>query len=383
MAALQESIERDQERRRRIAARLDELAATEAELADAPARLDEARRTLVDAGDYRAEHAVAQEQARGRDAAERSLAGEREAHDAAAGRLARLRDTLLAYAGLDDELAAGQAALREHAPAHTTYLQNVALAGKVAPRETDVAAATEAVSAAEAEERRLAAALDEARAGYDAAGHNAAAAAWHVARDASATLRADLRRDRDEAGRLAERRRRLEALEVELAAVRGQRAEDEKLLAFLEYGRKRIEEAGPEIKRTLVRDVASRAAGIFSDILNDHSMHLDWGEEYDITVERAGSRRAFAQLSGGEQMAAAVAVRLALLRQVSDIDIAFFDEPTANLDEARRDALADQIVGVRGFSQIFVISHDDTFERVTDHVVRVRKEAGGSAVSYG
>ena len=39
-----------------------------------------------------------------------------------------------------------------------------------------------------------------------------------------------------------------------------------------------------------------------------------------------------AQLSGGEQMASALAVRLALLREVSDIDVAFFDEPTANLD---------------------------------------------------
>ena len=36
-------------------------------------------------------------------------------------------------------------------------------------------------------------------------------------------------------------------------------------------------------------------------------------------------------------MAAAVAVRLALLMQMSDLRILFLDEPTANLDDKRRD----------------------------------------------
>jgi exonuclease SbcC len=99
-------------------------------------------------------------------------------------------------------------------------------------------------------------------------------------------------------------------------------------------------------------------------------------------MEKDGRARGFEQLSGGEQMAAALAVRLALLRELSAIDIAFFDEPTSNLDDTRRDNLAEQILTVRerGFSQIFVISHDDTFERVTDHVVRVIKEDNESRV---
>ena len=77
-------------------------------------------------------------------------------------------------------------------------------------------------------------------------------------------------------------------------------------------------------------------------------------------------------------MAAALVVRLALPREVSAIDIAFFDEPTAKLDDHRRDNLAEQILNVKGFSQLFVISHDDTFERDTDNVVRVVKENGVS-----
>ena len=73
-------------------------------------------------------------------------------------------------------------------------------------------------------------------------------------------------------------------------------------------------------------------------------------------------------------------MRLALLREVSAIDIALFDEPTANLDDHRRDNLAERILNVKGFSQLFVISHDDIFERDTDNVVRVAKENGVSRV---
>jgi exonuclease SbcC len=79
-------------------------------------------------------------------------------------------------------------------------------------------------------------------------------------------------------------------------------------------------------------------------------------------------------------MAAALAVRLALLQEVSTVDVAFFDEPTANLDERRRANLAEQILGIQGFNQLFVISHDDTFEQDTDHVIRVRKDDGVSQV---
>ena len=79
-------------------------------------------------------------------------------------------------------------------------------------------------------------------------------------------------------------------------------------------------------------------------------------------------------------MAAALAVRLALLREMSDIRIAFFDEPTAHLDDERRENLAAQISQIKGFHQLFVISHDDTFEGTTHHVLRISKENGISQV---
>ena len=72
-------------------------------------------------------------------------------------------------------------------------------------------------------------------------------------------------------------------------------------------------------------------------------------------------------------MSAALAVRLALLREMSEIDFAFFDEPTQNMDSERRSNLAEQIRAVRGFEQLIVISHDDTFEHHTENLIRLRK----------
>lgn len=73
-------------------------------------------------------------------------------------------------------------------------------------------------------------------------------------------------------------------------------------------------------------------------------------------------------------MSAALAVRLALLKKLSGINIAFFDEPTQNMDEQRRSNLAEQIRRVRGFDQLIVISHDDTFEQGLDSLIRLRKQ---------
>jgi DNA repair protein SbcC/Rad50 len=60
---------------------------------------------------------------------------------------------------------------------------------------------------------------------------------------------------------------------------------------------------------------------------------------------------------------------------LADIDIAFFDEPTTNMDRPRRESLAEAIGNIRSFRQLFVISHDDTFEKVTENVILINRDA--------
>jgi exonuclease SbcC len=145
---------------------------------------------------------------------------------------------------------------------------------------------------------------------------------------------------------------------------------------MMEQFRKVIKDAAPHVLRAMLSDISAEANRIFGEIMGDRSAQLTWADDYEISLLRQGVKRAFAQLSGGEQMSAALAVRLALLKKLSTINIAFFDEPTQNMDEQRRSNLAEQIRRVRGFDQLIVISHDDTFEQGLDSLIRLRKQDG-------
>ncbi|MGH2459260.1 MAG: AAA family ATPase, partial [Chloroflexota bacterium] len=141
-----------------------------------------------------------------------------------------------------------------------------------------------------------------------------------------------------------------------------------------------VRAAGPEITRRLLARISRMATRINADVLNQSGIELEWTTDYEIITRRGGETRGFAQLSGGEQMAAALAVRLAILRDVSNVRIAFLDEPTAHLDQERRANLGDQVQRLQGFDQLVVISHDDTFDGLFGHVIRIGRENGRSRV---
>ena len=87
-------------------------------------------------------------------------------------------------------------------------------------------------------------------------------------------------------------------------------------------------------------NISIEANQFFRDITGEAGRALRWTRDYEIMLEEGGYERSFVNLSGGEQMAAALSVRLALLKQLSDIRIAFFDEPTVNMDAKRREGFA-------------------------------------------
>jgi exonuclease SbcC len=85
------------------------------------------------------------------------------------------------------------------------------------------------------------------------------------------------------------------------------------------------------------------------------------------------------QLSGGQTMSAVVALRLALLQTIG-ARLAFFDEPTSNLDANRRENLAHAFRAIdvgreevteHWYDQLFLISHDVAFTEITDQMIQV------------
>ena len=147
----------------------------------------------------------------------------------------------------------------------------------------------------------------------------------------------------------------------------------EKVAEVTDFIRATLKEAAPLVARNYVYHVSVEANQMFREITGAAECTLKWAEDYGIVMEQDGYERPFQSLSGGEQMAAALSVRLALLKQLSDIRIAFFDEPTTNMDRERRENLAQQIGQIRHFEQLFVISHDDTFEGYMDHELRIER----------
>jgi DNA repair protein SbcC/Rad50 len=146
----------------------------------------------------------------------------------------------------------------------------------------------------------------------------------------------------------------------------------EQLHSLSDFIRDVLKKAGPFITEAHLQSISIEANQLYRDITGNPMISLRWDMGYEVILEEDGHERSFASLSGGEQMAAALAVRLALLKELSDLRIAFFDEPTTNMDEERRRNLAQQIGRIKDFDQLFVISHDDAFEGFTDRVVSVR-----------
>lgn len=353
-----------------------------ARLAGAQRQVADLQAQLAALGDPRRAYERALDAARERAALAQRVEQARAQAEAWAARLANLEVELAAYAGLDEELAAVRAALAQAEPAHRRYLQHEreahAWPERLAQRDLMLAELEQARD----ERTRVAGELAEAAAAFDRDEHARVAGACQRAGEEQSRLAAteelqaaQLREAEARIAHLREVLERLHEAEAELATWRD-------LAHLLEFLRRTLKEAGPQVTRALVETISHEAARLYSDITGDQISRLQWGEDYEVSLAHKSFRRTYQQLSGGEQMAAALAVRLALLREVSGIRVAFFDEPTSNLDETRRDNLAEQILAVGGFTQLFVVSHDDTFERATDHIVRIAKEDGASRVVH-
>ncbi len=184
----------------------------------------------------------------------------------------------------------------------------------------------------------------------------------------------ELKIKREREGQLTKRLNDLKSVQERLEKEKKENDRLEEIRSATSFVRSTLKESGPRVAKNYVYHVSVEANQVFREITGNMERTLSWSEDYEILLEENGYKRPFINLSGGEQMAAAMAVRLALLTQLSDIRLAFFDEPTMNMDEERRERLAEQIerINLRGkFDQLFVISHDDTFEGYVDTVVTI------------
>jgi exonuclease SbcC len=275
------------------------------------------------------------------------------------------------YRDLDAVWAAAVAEREATGDAYKTFIANEALAEKLADREKLSEAArlaTQEFSQMFEESQRKAASAQQ---DYDRNGHAQERLALRALEHRHSELRATSKAMTNRRDQLALELDRLREL---TESVKSEVAKKDRLVKVGEtttFIRDTLREAAPRVARNYVHHVSVEACQMYREICGYADQTLSWSVDYGISLEEEGYQRPFGNLSGGEQMAAALSVRLAILRQLSDIRVAFFDEPTTNMDATRRENLAQQISQIKNFDQLFIISHDDTFDGYVDNTLRV------------
>lgn len=284
-----------------------------------------------------------------------------------------LSEELLPYETLDEEIRERHEVLNTHRPAYETYLRYGAEAAQVNERETSVCNEWSKLEAAQRREQDVAAERAATAKGYAADEHEELRVQCRETGEKLVAERTMLQQAQRDLRSLEDELARLLRQQDKLIAQRAEHGELGNVTNALSFIRDTIKSAGPAVTETLLAHISQGANHIFAEIMDDHTVELRWDRDYEVIAQRGPESRKFNQLSGGEQMSAALAVRLALLKEMSDVDFAFFDEPTQNMDGERRSNLANQISEIRGFDQLIVISHDDTFEHHTENVIRIVK----------
>ena len=285
-----------------------------------------------------------------------------------------LDQQLALFADLADALQTQQSLREQHRAAHQEYLENQKLANSRKERHQQSQAAIAQLQTLEQEATTVSEMRDRLNAAFDMAHFQTVQTAYQQTKERAIALNASLPDKLKYLEALNQQLMRLETLQAKRSQAQVLLEQKRKTQRFVKFARDAYKKAGPRITERYVQRISHEADRLFRELLNRPNVGLEWTREYEIMVQEGAHTRRFINLSGGEQMCAALAVRLALLKVLADIDVAFFDEPTTNMDKPRRDHLAEAIANIKTFRQLFVISHDDTFEKVTENIILVERE---------
>jgi exonuclease SbcC len=189
---------------------------------------------------------------------------------------------------------------------------------------------------------------------------------------------ADLGKDRL---RLEEDIKRLNKIKEEIKTRLAEKKNFEDKAKLVNFLRNKIfNNVSAQLSERLREEISFRADRIYRTIAETDE-ELYWGDKYQIVLRDMADgelrERSDDQLSGGQTMSAVVALRLAMLQTIK-ARVAFFDEPTSNLDAARRENLAHAFRAIdvgreevteHWYDQLFLISHDVAFTEVTDQII--------------
>ncbi len=351
----------------------ESVAAVAAAVVTFDKEIEETEKHLRALADPRGRAANLRSEAERADALKTEIAGATDALRALEAQSRKLSTELEQYRLLDEQWNEARTERDRTMAAHREYLASEALAATLPAREAEFEHAEKESQRATVEAEKALHEHEQAVADYRRDEHDTERARLLEARTREAASAAQLEAAQAREAALAAELSRLAEVRDSMRDEFRAKEKLEELNEATEFIRDTLKQAGPLITESYLYNISIEANQLFREITGEASRALRWSRDYEIILEEEGHERSFQNLSGGEQMAAALSVRLALLKQLSDIRLAFFDEPTINMDAERRERLAQQIGQVRHFDQLFVISHDDTFEESVDHIIHVKR----------
>ncbi len=106
-------------------------------------------------------------------------------------------------------------------------------------------------------------------------------------------------------------------------------------------------------------------------------------DDYSIVLHGPNGEQKAEMISGGEKIAAALALRVGIAKALSKgkMELLILDEPTIHLDQIRKQELVSLMRNLVTIPQTIVVTHDEEFEQAADAVIKVRKQNGVSEVT--
>lgn len=289
--------------------------------------------------------------------------------------IAKLDRQLAVFADLETTLEQQKQLQAQHQAGYQIYLQHEKAARQFAQLQTQLQQAIAAQAALELSRNQLQTQAQTLHQTFEPQRLETLTTNYNQVKTQRDQLQGGLPPKQDQLQSLAAQISHRQAIAQERDQALLELTQKRRLQQWISDARKIYHQSGPRITRYYLQEISQEADRLFRELLNRPDVTLEWTEDYEIRVQERGYWRSFKSLSGGEQMCAALAVRLALLKVLAAIDVAFFDEPTTNMDQPRRLQLAEALANLKTFRQLFVISHDDTFENVTENVIRITPEA--------
>jgi exonuclease SbcC len=293
------------------------------------------------------------------------------------------KDDLKTFADLDASIAKAEQERQQHQPARDAYTANLNVAQDLDSRQQHLQKLQQTLATVTADFKAKQAELDNRKQGFQPE-------LLHSARQEKEQLLAEVATLRQQ---IVDSRRNAERLETEITQLKlvqeyiavkqmeiKSYEEKEKLVKFLRN--QVFKNVSAQLSERFREEISLRADRIYRTI-SETDEELYWGDNYQIVLkdmqDGALRERSDDQLSGGQTMSAVVALRLALLQTIG-ARIAFFDEPTSNLDAARRENLAHAFRAIdvgreevteHWYDQLFLISHDVAFTEITDQMIQI------------